>query len=75
MTQQRKFDPDGAYVRRWVPELRDVPVKRLPEPWTMDDAEQDAAGCVIGRDYPAPIVDHAEEREVAKARYGAAAGR
>ena len=75
MTQQRKFDPDGAYVRRWVPELRDVPDKKLPEPWTMDDAEQVAAGCVIGRDYPAPIVDHAEEREVAKARYGAAAGR
>jgi deoxyribodipyrimidine photo-lyase len=41
----------------------------------MDDAEQQAAGCVIGRDYPAPIVDHAHEREVAKQRYGAAAGR
>jgi deoxyribodipyrimidine photo-lyase len=75
MTQQRKFDPDGTYVRRWVPELRDVPDRRLAEPWTMDDAEQAAARCVIGRDYPAPIVDHAEEREVAKARYGAAAGR
>jgi deoxyribodipyrimidine photo-lyase len=75
MIQQRKFDPDGAYVRRWVPELRGVPTKRLSEPWTMDDAEQDAAGCAIGRDYPAPIVDHAQEREVAKARYGAAAGR
>lgn len=75
MIQQRKFDPDGAYVRRWVPELRDVPAARLVEPWTMSDAEQRAAGCVIGEDYPPPIVDHAEEREVAKARYGAAAGR
>jgi deoxyribodipyrimidine photo-lyase len=75
MIQQRKFDPDGDYVRLWVPELRDVPVRKLPEPWTLDDAEQDAAGCVIGRDYPAPIVDHAHEREVAKARYGAAADR
>jgi deoxyribodipyrimidine photo-lyase len=74
MIQQRKFDPDGAYVRRWVPELRDVPVRRLPEPWTMSDEEQQAAGCVIGTDYPAPIVDHAHEREVAKQRYGAAAG-
>ena len=73
MTQQRKFDPDGVYVRRWVPELRDVPIKKLPEPWTMSDEEQQAAGCVIGADYPAPIVDHAHEREVAKARYGAAA--
>jgi deoxyribodipyrimidine photo-lyase len=75
MTQQRKFDPDGTYVRRWVPELAGVPDAKLPEPWTMDDAEQQAAGCVIGRDYPAPIVDHAHEREVAKQRYGAAAGR
>ncbi|WCB92688.1 Deoxyribodipyrimidine photo-lyase [Baekduia alba] len=74
MTQQRKFDPDGTYVRRWVPELRDVPVARLVEPWTMSDAEQRAAGCAIGADYPAPIVDHAHEREVAKARYGAASG-
>ena len=72
MTQQRKFDPDGAYVRRWVPELRDVPDKKLPEPWTMDADEQAAAGCVIGRDYPAPIVDHAHEREVAKQRYAEA---
>lgn len=69
MTQQRKFDPDGAYVRRWVPELRDVPVTRLVEPWTMSDDEQRAAGCVIGTDYPAPIVDHAQERRVAMARY------
>ena len=74
MIQQRKFDPDGAYVRRWVPELRDVPVRRLPEPWTMSDEEQQDAGCVIGSDYPAPIVDHAHEREVARQRYGAAAG-
>jgi deoxyribodipyrimidine photo-lyase len=75
MTQQRKFDPGGAYVRRWVPELRDVPDDRLPEPWTMSGDEQRDAGCVIGTDYPAPLVDHAHEREVAKQRYGAASGR
>ena len=40
MTQQRKFDPGGEYVRRCVPELRDVPEERLPEPWTMELAEQ-----------------------------------
>jgi deoxyribodipyrimidine photo-lyase len=74
MTQQRKFDPAGAYVRTWVPELADVPDARLAEPWTMSEAEQDAAGCRIGTDYPAPIVDHAQEREVAKRRYAAAAG-
>ncbi|CAB4866286.1 MAG: deoxyribodipyrimidine photo-lyase [Actinobacteria bacterium] len=60
--QQKKFDPDGIYVRRWVPELKDVPLKRLFEPWTMSEAEQEAAGCVIDRDYPGPIVDHKLER-------------
>jgi deoxyribodipyrimidine photo-lyase len=74
MTQQRRHDPDGAYVRRWCPELRDVPLDKLPEPWTMTRAEQDAAGCVVGRDYPAPIVDHRRERERAVARYRAVAG-
>jgi deoxyribodipyrimidine photo-lyase len=72
--QQRRHDPHGEYVRRWVPELRDVPLARLAEPWTMTDAEQQAAGCVIGRDYPAPIVDHKAERERALERYRAVAG-
>ncbi len=66
-----KFDPDGVYVRRWVPELRDVPDARLAEPWTMTADEQAAAGCVIGRDYPAPIVEHAVERRRAIERYRA----
>lgn len=70
--QQRKFDPDGSYVRRWVPELGAVDDRRLAEPWTMSEAEQHAAGCVIGRDYPPPIVEHAHERERALARYRAA---
>ena len=69
MTQQKKFDPDGAYVRRWVPELADVPDDRLAEPWTMSDAEQEAAGCRIGRDYPEPLVDHADARRRAIERY------
>jgi deoxyribodipyrimidine photo-lyase len=72
--QGRDHDPDGDYVRRWVPELRDVPDERLAEPWTMSDREQEAAGCVIGRDYPAPIVEHADERRRAIERYQAAAG-
>ena len=70
--QQTKFDPGGVYVRRWVPELRGVPDAVLAEPWKMSDAEQERAGCVIGRDYPPPIVDHADERRRAIERYSAA---
>jgi len=68
---QERFDPDGTYVRRWLPELAGVPDARLAEPWTMTAAEQEAAGCVIGRDYPAPIVDRRAERERAMERYRA----
>ena len=68
---QERYDPDGAYVRHWVPELRGVPLERLAEPWTMSDSEQRACRCVIGRDYPAPVVDHATERRRALERYGA----
>lgn len=71
MLQQRRFDPDGEYVRRWVPELESVPDEHLAEPWEMDDEQQRAARCVIGRDYPAPIVDHARERRRAIERYRA----
>ena len=73
MAQQRRHDPDGEYVRRWCPELRDVPLAKLAEPWTMTPEEQAAAGCTIGADYPAPIVDHARERRRAIERYRAVA--
>jgi deoxyribodipyrimidine photo-lyase len=69
--QMERHDPDGAYVRRYVPELRDVPDRYLAEPWRMPEAEQRACGCMIGRDYPEPIVDHAEARRAALARYAA----
>ncbi len=69
--QGRRFDPDGDYVRRWVPELAGVRGDAIHEPWTLDEREQAAAGVRIGVDYPAPIVDHAEARERALAVYGA----
>jgi deoxyribodipyrimidine photo-lyase len=69
--QQQRHDPDGAYVRRWLPELAGVPDACLAEPWRMSEDEQEAAGCRIGRDYPAPVVDHAAERRRALERYRA----
>ena len=74
VAQQRRHDPGGDYVRRWVPELGSVPDEHLAEPWRMSEGEQSAARCIVGRDYPAPIVDHAAERERAIRRYRAAAG-
>jgi len=70
--QAAKFDPDGEYVRRWVPELGRVPGRYLREPHTMPPEAQRQAGCVIGRDYPAPIVDHRLARERAIAAFAAA---
>src|SRR5689334_7534431 len=66
------FDPDGSYVRRYVPELARVPDAHLREPWTMPEDVQRQSCCVIGRDYPAPIVDHAAARREALARYAGA---
>ena len=64
-----RFDPDGAYVRRHVPELRGVPDEHLREPWEMPEEVQRAVGCVIGEDYPEPIVDHLHARRRALERY------
>ncbi|MGI8864889.1 MAG: cryptochrome/photolyase family protein [Solirubrobacteraceae bacterium] len=66
---QERFDPEGAYVRRYVPELAPVPDRFLAEPWTMSEEAQSECGCVIGRDYPAPIVDHLAARREALERY------
>jgi deoxyribodipyrimidine photo-lyase len=70
--QQERFDPDGSYVRRYVPELERVPDEYLTEPWTMPPDVQRQARCVIGKDYPSPIVDHSQARRDALARYAAA---
>ncbi|WP_200938810.1 deoxyribodipyrimidine photo-lyase [Modestobacter sp. Leaf380] len=67
MTQGKKFDPDGVYVKRWVPELRDLDRKHVHEPWTAPGG--------VPHGYPEPIVDHAHERQVALDRYQAAKGR
>ena len=71
--QAGRFDPDGAYVRRWVPELAGVPLERLVEPWTMSASEQRRAGCRIGVDYPETVVEHRSARRRALERYRATA--
>ncbi|MEM6821042.1 MAG: FAD-binding domain-containing protein [Verrucomicrobiota bacterium] len=52
-------DPDGVFIREWIPELRNVPQTYITEPWKMPDLEQSMCHCRIGEDYPGPIVDHA----------------
>jgi len=67
ITQSEKFDPDGAYIRRYVSELADLPLEHVHEPW------KDPAGLPAG--YPGPIVNHAAERKEALDRYAAIRGR
>ncbi|MCP9438747.1 MAG: DNA photolyase family protein [Nitrospira sp.] len=61
--QSKKFDPEGLYIRRYVPELASVPTANIHEPHLMSLGEQEDARCRIGIDYPAPIVDHHQARE------------
>jgi deoxyribodipyrimidine photo-lyase len=70
VTQSQKFDQEGKFIRRYVPELAKVPDKYVHAPWTMGALDQQASGCVIGRDYPAPVVDHDRARKVTLERYG-----
>jgi len=65
--QGEKFDPDGAYVRRWVPEIAGLPDKWLHRPGRAPAEELKAAGLRLGRDYPAPILDLAATRDRALA--------
>lgn len=62
VTQGEKFDTDGAYVRRWVPEVAALPDKYLHSPWTAPAEMLAKAGIVLGKTYPHPIVDHAKAR-------------
>jgi deoxyribodipyrimidine photo-lyase len=69
VTQSERFDAQGTFIRRYLPELANVPDKFIHAPWKLGVAEQQKAGCAIGRDYPAPIVDHAAQRARALALF------
>ena len=65
VTQSERFDAMGRFIRRYLPELAQVSDRYIHAPWKMPLDEQKRTGCVIGRDYPAPTVDHAVQRALA----------
>ena len=73
MTKQgRDQDPEGEYIRKWVPELSMVPTKFIHEPWRMPEALQRELSCIIGKSYPHPILDELESRKSGVSRSYAA---
>lgn len=68
-TQGEKYDPDGKYIRKWVPELKEVPDEHIHMPYKMSKMAQKESNCIIGEDYPRPIIDHDEERKKAVERF------
>jgi deoxyribodipyrimidine photo-lyase len=69
MSQGAKFDPHGDYVRRWIPEIADLPHKYLHRPWEAPPELLESCGIELGRTYPRPIVDHAMARQRALGAY------
>jgi deoxyribodipyrimidine photo-lyase len=70
VTQSEKFDAEGRFIRRYVPALKDLGNKAIHAPWLAKPLELQAAGLMLGRDYPLPVVDHAAARGRTLLRYG-----
>jgi cryptochrome len=64
----RKADPNGDYIRKYVPVLRNFPTKYIHEPWMANESIQKAAKCIIGKDYPVAIIDHVQSIRVNRER-------
>ncbi|NND65941.1 MAG: deoxyribodipyrimidine photo-lyase, partial [Gammaproteobacteria bacterium] len=69
ITQGQKFDPDGAYVKQWIPEIAQLSTKYIHAPWQAPAQELKDAGVKLGDNYPEPIVDHSEARQRALAAF------
>jgi len=69
VTQSEKFDPEGKFIRRYLPQLSKLPDAAIHAPWKATPLELEAAGIKLGENYPKPIVDHAEARERTLQRY------